>query len=410
MLFLKENQSIRILAILVTSMACITRFNIVLAEFVNKLIFTWAIFIYLFYYYRTKKIIFFSKDSLGYMKAYGIFALFVIPSVLFSDNFQTGVEVFFHMWIWPYVPFITVIAFIRRRDYLATMLSVFIIFCGIEGMYTLVQVMKHMIPENRGWGFGGNTLLSIADVMCMLLPIALVILMEQRFEKVLKRAAAFSVIGTLIGLVCNKSRGAWLTELIVVPIATFRYLRQNRKYMVVFALVFMGMAGYIISNPQYMQRIYSIVNTTTDRSNADRIWTWKSAKLMIQDYPVTGVGLGQFRDKYVRYKYEQESQNLPHTHNNFIQIAVESGLIGLAGFLYFVLYYLCKSWNDYRNKINPYDLLIFTTFLAHICLFGQIDYTLWHGAETQPVFWFLLTTLMKLKETDEQDNNLLITM
>lgn len=406
MLTLNENRAMRLLAIFVTSMACITRFNIVLAEVINKFILIWGIFMYVCY--REK--ISLSSDTKGYIKAYAVFSLFVFPSVLFSDNLQTGIEVFFHMWVWPYVPFITVIAFMTCRKYLVTMLTVFFIFCGIEGVYTLVQVMKHMIPENRGWGFGGNTLLSIADVMCMLLPIALVILMDLRFEKVLKRAAAFSVIGTLIGLVCNKSRGAWLTELIVVPIATFRYLKQNKKYLVVFALVFMGMAGYIISNPQYMQRIYSIINMTTDRSNADRIWTWKSAKLMIQDYPVTGVGLGQFRDKYVRYKYEQESQNLPHTHNNFIQIAVESGLVGLAGFLYFVLYYLCKSWKNYRNKTNPYDLLIFTTFLAHICLFGQIDYTLWHGAETQPVFWFLLATLMKLKETDEMDNDLHITI
>lgn len=405
MLTLDENRAMRLLAIFVTSMACITRFNIVLAEVINKFIFVWGILMYVCY---SKKVSL-TPDTMGYIKAYGIFSLLVIPSVLFSDNLQTGIEVFLHMWVWPYIPFITIIAFMRRRDYLVTMLTVFLLFCGVECMYTLVQVMKHMIPENRGWGFGGNTLLSIADVMCMLLPIALVVLMDSRFEKKLKRAAAFSVIGTLIGLVCNKSRGAWLTEIIVVPIAAFRYLKQNKKYLVVFALVFMGMAGYIISNPHYMQRIYSIVNMTTDRSNADRIWTWKSAKLMIKDYPVTGVGLGQFRDKYERYKYEQESQNLPHTHNNFIQITVESGLVGMAGFLSFVIYYLYRSWNSYRDRINPYDLLIFTTFLGHICLFGQIDYTLWHGAETQPVFWFLLAVLMKLKETDEQESDLPVT-
>ena len=399
MLPLNENQAMRLLAVFVTSMACITRFNIVLAEIINIFIFVWGLFMYVCY--RDK--ISLSSDIKGYIKAYGVFSLFVIPSILFSDSLQTGIEVFFHMWIWPYIPYIAVVAFIHRRDYLVSMLTVFLLFCSVEGMYTLVQVMKHLIPENRGWGFGSNTLLSIADIMCMLLPIALVVLMDGRFEKILKRAAAFSVIGTLIGLVCNKSRGAWLTEIIVVPIATFRYLKQNRKYLAAFAIVFMGLACYIITNPHYMQRLSSITNIATDRSNADRIWTWKSAKLMIKDYPVTGVGLGQFRDKYERYKYEQESQNLPHTHNNFIQIAVETGVIGLAGILYFVGYYLCKSLYYYRNKINPYDLLIFTTVLGHICLFGQIDYTLWHGAETQPVFWFLLAILMKLKETDEQD-------
>ena len=401
MYILNENQAVRLLVIFLTIMSCFTRFNIVLAEFINILILLWGVLLWLFYYYH-KKSIYLSADTKGYIKAYGMFFLLVLPSVFLSENTQTGIGDFFHIWVWPYIPFLAIISFVNRREYLVTMLSVFFLFCGVEGMYTLVQVMEHLLPDNRGWGFGGNTILSIADVMCMLLPLALVFLMDQRFEKKLKLAAAISVIGTLIGLVCNKSRGAWLTEIIVVPLASFRYLKQNRKYLIVFLLVLACMAGYMVSNPQIMQRIYSITNTTTDHSNADRIWTWKSAKLMIRDYPVTGVGVGQFRDKYKKYKYEQETQNLPHTHNNFIQVTVESGIIGLIGFLCFVVYYLYKSWNNYRNNYNPYDLLVFVIFLAHICLFGQIEYTMWHGAETQPVFWFLLAILIKMKETDEQ--------
>ena len=35
-------------------------------------------------------------------------------------------------------------------------------------------------------------------------------------ESILKKAAAFATVGILAGLLANKSRGAWLTELIVV--------------------------------------------------------------------------------------------------------------------------------------------------------------------------------------------------
>ncbi len=402
MTLLQEYRAVRILAIIVTAMVCIARYRIVIAEFVNQLIFLWGVFLWFNY----KKNVSLSSDTIGFLKAYGIFAISVIPSILLSDNLHTGVEVFFHMWIWPYVPFVVIIAFINRRNYLVAMLTFFYLFFGVECMYTLVQVMKHLISTNRGWGFSSNTLLSIADVMCMMLPIALVMLMDSRFEKILKKAAVFSVISILVGLLCNKSRGAWLTELIVVPIAVFRYLKQSRKILIVFALVFAGLLGYMITNPQYLHRIQSITNTTTDHSNADRIWTWKSAKLMIQDYPITGIGIGQFLEKYPKYKYEQETQNLPHTHNNFIQILVEGGIVGLVGFLYFVGYYLHKIWRNYKKRINPYDLLLFTTFLGHICVFGQIEYTLWHGAEAQPVFWFLMAILIKLKETDKQYINL----
>ncbi len=395
---LKEERGVKILIFLLFLMIVVSRFYVILAEYVNKFILLWAIYLW----FACKRKISVSPEVKGYIKAYIIFALFVIPSIFLSNNPQAGITDFFHMWIWPYIPFITIILFISRRDYLVNMLAVHFLFIGVECLYAFVQSMKY----SRGWGFTNSSVLAVADIMCMMLPIALVILMDKRFESILKKAAAFATGSILAGLLANKSRGAWLTELIVVPVAVFRYLKNNKKFLVSFCLILVMFLGYMFSNPVYVKRISSITNTTTDHSNADRIWTWKSAKLMIKDYPVTGVGLGQFRDKYKQYKYEEESQDLPHTHNNFVQITVESGVIGLIGFIFFVGYYLYTSWENYRKKINPYDPLLFTTFLGHICIFGQIDYTLWHGAETPPVFWFLMAILLKLKETDEQFNSI----
>lgn len=395
---LKEERGVKILIFLLFLMIVVSRFYVLLGEYVNKFILLWAIYLW----FACKKKVFVSPEVKGYIKAYIVFALLVIPSIFLSDNLQAGITDFFHMWIWPYMPFITIILFISRRDYLVNMLTILFLFNGVECLYALVQSMKY----SRGWGFTNSSVLAIADIMCMLLPIALVILMDKRFESILKKAAAFATGSILAGLLASKSRGAWLTELIVVPIAVFRYLKNSKKFLVTFCIVLVMFLGYMLSNPVYVQRIYSITNTTTDHSNADRIWAWKSAVLMIKDYPVTGVGLGQFRDKYKNYKYKEETQDLSHTHNNFIHITTESGVVGLIGFLNFVGYYLYTSWKNYRKKVNPYDLLLFTTFLGHICIFGQIDFTLWHGAETPPVFWFLMALLMKLKETDEQFNSM----
>ncbi len=394
----KEESGVKILAIYIILMLFISRFNVILGEYTNKLILLCGI--YLWFVSNRKFTV--SSEVKGYIKAYIVFLFLVIPSIAFSNNPQTGIEDYFHMWIWPYASFITIIFFISSRYYLVNMLSAFLLFSSVECLYALIQSLKYA----RGWGFTNSSILAIADIMCMLLPIALVVLMDNCFEKKVKKSAFFATIGILSGLLGSKSRGAWLTELFVVPIAVFRYLKSSRNYLVVFCLVLVFFLGYMLTNPVYVQRIYSITNTTTDNSNADRIWAWKSAKLMVEDYPVFGVGLGQFRDKYKYYKYEEETQDLSHTHNNFIQIAVESGVVGFIGFLYFVGYYLYTSWKNYRKQINPYDLLLFTTFLGHICIFGQIDFTLWHGAETPPVFWFLMAILMKLKETDEQFNGI----
>ena len=238
-----------------------------------------------------------NEEIKGYMKAYGVFVLLTIPSILVSDSLVESIKAFFDLWIWRYVIFIIIAVFIKRREYLVNMLAAFLAVSSAECLFTLVEVLNHIRADGRGWGFGGNPLI-IAGVMCMLLPVVVVILMDPGFEKKLKKISVFAVISILVGLLCNKSRGAWLTELIVIPVATYRYIKQKKSYLAVMLAVFFGIAGFMVSGPQYVQRVQSITNITTDRSNADRIWFWRSALDMLREHPATGVGVGRFEVRY----------------------------------------------------------------------------------------------------------------
>ena len=355
-------------------------------------------------WYKNKGSVVVSEEIKAYMKAYGVFLLFLLPSVVFSDSPVKSIKEFFNAWIWRYVIFVLIVAFINRKEYIVNMLTAFLTVCSVDCFFTLVEVATQMRADGRGRGFENNVL-TLAGIMCMLLPIVLVILMDSRFGKKLKQAASFSVAGILVGLVCNKSRGAWLTELIVVPVATLRYLKQNKKYLLAVVAVFLGILGFMLSSPHYVQRIQSITNTTTDRSNADRILAWNSAKDMVRDHLVTGVGMGRFREHYQKYRHVDEKQNLGHMHNNFIHVTVENGIAGLAGFLYFLGFYLYTSFRNYRRNNNPYDILVFTTCLGFLCIFGQIDYTLGMTSGMR-VMWFLLAVLLKLKETESQPDEI----
>ena len=356
-----------------------------------------------------------SEEVKGYMKAYGVFVLLTVPSVFLSDKPGESVKDILDYWVWRYALFAVIAACIHRREYLVNMLTAYLAMASVEFLYTLVQVLKHVSNDGRGWGFA--TGLSISGIMCMLLPVVLVILLDSGFEKKLKRVSAFSVISILVGLLCNKSRGAWLTELIVVPLATFRYLKQNKKYLAVVLAVFLGIAGFMASNTQYMARVKSIINTTTDLSNVGRIQVWKSAMNIIRDHPITGVGVGRFTEvnhnisnqnnkkianqknrKTANQKNKNRSIIISHSHNNFIQITAECGFLGLAGLLYFIGYYLRSSLQSYRNNHNPYDILIFTICFGFICLYGLIDYSLGFATGIRAM-WFLLAVLLKLKET-----------
>ena len=107
--------------------------------------------------------------------------------------------------------------------------------------------------------------------------------------------------------------------------------------------------------------------------------------------------IGQF--KVFRLQHPREKQDLGHMHNNFIHIAAENGVIGLAGLLYFIGFYLYTSLRNHRKNKNPYDILVFTICLGYICIFGQIDYTL-GVSDGMRMLWFLLAVLLQLKETE----------
>ena len=357
-------------------------------------------------WYKNKDSLAISEEIQGYLKAYGVFLLSLLPSVIFSDNPAASAKEFANLWIWRFVVFVLIVAFIKQREYLVNMLTAYLAVMSVECMFTLTEVLGHTRLDGRGAGFD-RLVLPLGGIMCMLLPLAMVILMDSRFEKKLKQAAAFSVLGTLVGLICNKSRGAWLTELLVVPIATFQYLKQNKKRMLAVVAMFLGVLGFMLSSPQYVKRIQSITNITTNVSNRDRILVWKSAEKMIRDHPVTGVGIERFQKHYKKYKYKQERQNLGHSHNNFIHTTVESGITGLAGLIYFLGFCLHKSLRNYRKNKNPYDILVFTIFLGYICIFGQIDYTL-GVSDGMRMMWFLLAVLLQLKETENSANQALL--
>lgn len=398
MLDIQERKLLKYLTVFTTLAICAMR----PATAVGELAMGIALLLGIFLWYSNKTAFSILDEEIkGYMKAYGVFVLLTIPSILVSDSLVTSIKDFFGLWIWRYVVFVIIAVFIKRREYLVNMLAAFLAVSSVECLFTLLEVLNHIRTDGRGWGFGGNPLI-LSGVMCMLLPVVVVILMDPGFEKKLKKISVFAVISILVGLLCNKSRGAWLTELIVIPVATYRYVKKNKFYLAVMLAVFFGIAGFMVSSPQYMQRVKSITNITTERSNADRIWAWRSALDMLREHPATGVGFGQFKVRYLaEYKYAQESQKLTHAHNNFLQVSAENGIIGLAGFLYFIGYYLYRSMRNYCINKNPYDILVFTIFFGFICLFGMIDYSLGFSTGIRTM-WFLLAILLQLKKTERQ--------
>ena len=80
-------------------------------------------------------------------------------------------------------------------------------------------------------------------------------------------------------------------------------------------------------------------------------------------------------------------------------MAAEDGSLGLVGLIYFIGYFIVKSFRNWMKNRNPYDLLVIILVLGYLCLFGQIELTL-DNSSGMRIFWFLLAILMKMKILD----------
>lgn len=158
-------------------------------------------------------------------------------------------------------------------------------------------------------------------------------------------------------------------------------------------------------------------STVWKEGMTNRIMLYKSAYNMIKDHPVRGIGIGNFRLRLPEYRgrlirYQQryfDSDNLDsqidkNTHNEFLQVWVETGIFGFAAFM-LLLAALFKDWlaiyanlADYKRKVFTLGLFCgMLAFLVH-CV---ISFPL-HVIPCGFLFWVLAALIYAQQPREEK--------
>ncbi len=74
------------------------------------------------------------------------------------------------------------------------------------------------------------------------------------------------------------------------------------------------------------------------------------------DHPLTGVGIGNYPDAYSHYFVTIFVNSLGHAHNYYINIAAETGSIGLTAFLLFLMAIFVAGGEAYAHINKKYML------------------------------------------------------
>ncbi len=183
----------------------------------------------------------------------------------------------------------------------------------------------------------------LAMNMVTFLPATIVVAMSPRRSASRRMAAAVITVLMLATIVFTKSRGGLLglaAALATLVLAGRSVRRGFGALLVIGALVAVPMLP-----DSFWQRMSTIVDPDLDKtqytgSREARELVMTDGLNTFLEFPLTGVGAGQFKN------YNPDTRKAPflETHNVLLQVAAETGLLGLLAFMFLIWRAMLAAW------------------------------------------------------------------
>lgn len=197
-----------------------------------------------------------------------------------------------------------------------------------------------------------------------------------------------------LAIVFSTARGAWLAALAM----TLVLVAARRGALGRLAVLGAVAAAAALVSPGFRDQI--VPSLTTARMNAGRVAIYAANLDIVGDRPVFGLGFGRYR-KAARPWYERHptADRRSHAHNNFLQVAAEAGLVGLAAFtLLFatILRFGIETVRGCRDPVGGATALGATLGIVGFLVGGLTQYSFGDN-EVAAAMWATTAVLMRLR-------------
>lgn len=344
-----------------------------------------------------KKIIKRERVASSYIN-FSIFAYLLICflSVFISSNFNISFKTYFDKMLQNVAFFFVAAESLnteRRMKNFVYILLASSFFLGIDGIYqhfTRVDFIRHRpsfgLPRIHAT-FGAPS-----DFGCYLstvIPFSLIAFFG-KFSA--KKYLKFLFLGLFfllfICLMLTVSRGAWFAF-----IASMLFMCIWIKAL---GLLFLIIGLFIIITQQFYNPYLKIRLTKLfilqEQSSMDRLMIWSVAKNMFLSRPLVGVGLGTFMFNFDKFLTKDYPFGIPYAHNCYLQMAAETGMLGLVSFLLVLSLFFYKGikiLNVNKRNFSWYILLATLASVLGYCVQMGVD-TSFYSLDLGMLFWLLL--------------------
>jgi O-antigen ligase len=304
-----------------------------------------------------------------------------------------------------------VVQCLRRTWQIKTLAWGFSVYGFAVALFALIQSLASngklywlRTPHFGGWIYGPYVNHNhYAGLMEMLLPIPLVFIFTRYGSGLLKAMAALAAALMASTIFLSGSRGGMLAVAVQITIFVAILLRQKKTGRMVLTLgVFLALAiGLLawVGGGELVERIASIHSEARlELSGAMRVNIDRDAFKMFEQKPILGWGLGTFAEVYPQFRSFYTNFFVDNAHNDYLQLLVETGALGFATMLWFVItvYYRAikklKNWTvDTNGAVGLAAMLGITGILVH----SSLDFNLQIPANA--ALFYVLCTLAAME-------------
>jgi O-antigen ligase len=207
------------------------------------------------------------------------------------------------------------------------------------------------------------------------------------------------VVLLLLGLVLTSSRAAWISLLLAplvgmgayIILRTWRHSPRSRR-LLVSGVIGLTLLLLVVGSSAVTFIARNLRLLPGEPTLGERGRLFKDSLDLISDFAFTGGVLSSFSGLYSRYIRVIPFHYFRHSHNLYLDLALEQGIFGLIAALGFFLYALkvcIQSFADRRAQLGAIDYLAWGSFIGFVAV-------LLHGFGDDPLYGISGTPLLLL--------------
>ncbi len=281
-------------------------------------------------------------------------------------------------------------------------------FGGLEQTrnYFYAEILPHMenpapefllkLKSNRIFGtlFYPNT---FAGAILLFLPVSWAAILEMGKGRPWWSKISVGLILSLTALACldwSGSKSGWLIALLLGVLFVIREVANGiARRVLICGLVILGLGGFFFAYARFFQHGATSVSARMDY--------WRAALQITEKHPLFGTGPGTFSIPYQMIK-RPEAEMARLAHNDYIQQASDSGIIGFVTFSGMILAILTHLYR-YRTEIKTHFLIWLG--LLGISLQSMSEFNLYVPALAWTEFFLMGLLLGAPPESSRQNGN-----